>query len=218
MNSAAVFRQEFLQLLQDGSMDNTADNLDHLLGEVGPRLRALRQSRDLTLDELAASTNLSTSKLSRLESGKRRPTLDALIPLARAYRVQLDELVGAPASGDPRVHLKPMQRYGMTWVPLTQRPGGVQTAKLIMPVGYPDEELQPRTHEGYEWVYVLNGKVRLLLGEHDLELQAGEVAEFDTHTPHAFGNAGQVPAEMLMLVGPQGQRAHTRARPVGKHT
>jgi transcriptional regulator with XRE-family HTH domain len=194
--------------------DPAVADIDDVLDRVGPRLRALRHGRGLTLEQLAASTGLSVSKLSRLESGLRRPTLDVLIPLARAYRVQLDELVGAPATGDPRLHPKPVTRYGMTWIPLSQRPGGVQAAKLIMPVGYPHSDLQPQRHEGYEWVYVLDGKLRLLLGEHDFELTPGQVAEFDTRTPHAFANAGSTPMEMLMLVGPQGERAHTRAQPV----
>lgn len=192
---------------------NDVAGVDEMLNQVGPRLRALRQERNLTLSDVSDATGISVSKLSRLESGQRRPTLDVLIPLAQVYRLQLDDLVGAPATGDPRLRPKPVTRYGMTWIPLSERPGGVQAAKLIMPVGYPHGEVERKVHEGYEWVYVLNGKLRLLLGEHDLELSAGEVAEFDTRTPHAFANAGAIPLEMLMLVGPQGERAHTRARP-----
>ena len=98
----------------------------------------------------------------RLESGGRRPILDLLLALARAYQVPLAEL---------------------------------------------------RTHEGYEWFYVLSGRVRLVLGEHDVILTAGEVAEFDTRTPHWFGNPDPEPAEVLSLYGPQGERMHVRARP-----
>lgn len=185
-----------------------------VIDRVGPRLRKLRQSRNLTLDDVAEATGVSVSKLSRLESGHRRPTLDVLLPLARVYRLPLDDLVGAPTTGDPRLRPKPVERYGMIWIPLSERPGGVRAAKLIMPVGYPQGELERKVHQGYEWIYVLDGKLRLLLGEHDLELSAGEVAEFDTRTPHAFANAGTIPLEMLMLVGPQGERAHTRARPI----
>ena len=94
------------------------------LAQVGPRLRALRQQRDVTLRDLAAETGISVSTLSRLESGQRRPTLEQLLPLARAHRVSLDELVGAPATGDPRVAMKPVRRHGRTYLPLTRRPGG----------------------------------------------------------------------------------------------
>ena len=60
-----------------------------------------------TLAQLAEATGISVSTLSRLESGRRRPTLELLLPLARAHQVPLDELVGAPATGDPRVHARP---------------------------------------------------------------------------------------------------------------
>ncbi|CAM5639410.1 hypothetical protein SHIRM173S_04738 [Streptomyces hirsutus] len=52
-------------------------------------------------------------------------------------------------------------------------------------------EPEPRTHEGYEWLYVLSGKLRLVLGEHDVVLTAGEAAEFNTRVPHAFGSRGR---------------------------
>jgi transcriptional regulator with XRE-family HTH domain len=187
---------------------------DSVLAGVGPRLRALRQQRGVPLSELSATTGISVSTLSRLESGQRRPTLELLLPLARVHQVPLDELVDAPATGDPRIHPRPFDRNGVTVVPLTRRPGGLQAYKQIYPPQWPGRELEQQSHEGYEWLYVLSGRLRLLLGEHDVTLKAGEVAEFDTHVPHAFGT-GAEPAEVLCLFGPQGERLHVRARPAG---
>jgi transcriptional regulator with XRE-family HTH domain len=184
---------------------------DEVLDAVGPRLRALRQRRDQTLAQLSERTGISVSTLSRLESGQRRPTLELLLPLAREHQVPLDELVDAPQTGDPRVHPRPVHRHGMTLVPLSRRPGGLQAYKLVVPVTTREPEQQ--VHEGYDWLYVLSGRVRLLLGEHDLMLGPGEVAEFDTRTPHWFGNPGPGAAELLALFGPQGERMHVRARP-----
>ncbi|TDC61909.1 helix-turn-helix domain-containing protein, partial [Streptomyces hainanensis] len=79
------------------------DELASVLGGVGARLRALRQEQGGTLAQLSAATGISVSTLSRLESGLRKPTLELLLPLARAYRVPLDELVGAPETADPRI-------------------------------------------------------------------------------------------------------------------
>ena len=183
------------------------------LDAVGPRLRALRQQRGATLAQLSAATGISVSTLSRLESGQRRPTLELLFPLARAHQVPLDELVDAPATGDPRIHPRPIHRDGTTFIPLTRRPGGLQAYKQIIPPNWPNREPEPQVHEGYEWLYVLSGRLRLLLGEHDVILTAGEVAEFDTHVPHWFGNPGPETAEILSLFGPQGERLHVRARP-----
>ncbi len=190
------------------------EELAGVLTAVGPRLRALRRQRGTTLAQLSETTGISLSTLSRLESGQRRPTLELLLPLARAHRVALDELVGAPETGDPRIRPRPFVRHGHTFVPLTRNFGGVHAFKQILPpLDGPPAEPELKVHEGYEWLYVLSGRVRLLLGEHDLVLGPGEAAEFDTRTPHAFVNAGPQAAEFLSLFGPQGERIHVRARP-----
>jgi transcriptional regulator with XRE-family HTH domain len=189
--------------------------MDEVLDAVGPRLRTLRQQSGATLAALAKTTGISVSTLSRLESGHRRPTLELLLPLAKAHRVPLDELVGAPETGDPRVHARPITRHGATIIPLTQQPGGLRSYKHILPARNDDREPDPKTHPGYEWLYVLSGRLRLVLGEHDLVLRSGEVAEFDTHTPHWFGSADARPVEFLTLFGPQGERMHIRARQRG---
>lgn len=193
-------------------MRTIPDDIDAALDAVGARLRALRSDRGLTLAQVADATGVSVSTLSRLESGGRRPTLELLLPLAREYQVPLDELVDAPATGDPRVYARPFQRHDRTFVPLTRRPGGLRAYKVVIPPepSRPDPEL--KVHEGWEWLYVLSGRLRLLLGEHDLTLGPGEVAEFDTRTPHALLNPGREPVEMLTLFGPQGERLHVRAQ------
>ncbi|RMI39990.1 helix-turn-helix domain-containing protein [Streptomyces triticirhizae] len=189
-----------------------AGDLARVLTAVGPRLRALRQERRVTLAALSEETGISVSTLSRLESGGRKPTLELLLPLARAYRVQLDELVDAPTTGDPRVHPRPFSRHGQTFIPLTRHLGGLHAYKQILPPGY-GRGAEPRVHEGFEWCYVLSGTVGLRLGDRELTLGPGEVAEFDTRVPHAFSNPGPQPAEFLSLFGAQGERMHVRARP-----
>ena len=188
------------------------EQIDDVLAAVGPRLRVLRQAAGITLTALSETTGISVSTLSRLESGQRRPNLELLLPLAKAYQVPLDELVGAPATGDPRVHLRPLHVRGMTIIPLTKKPGGIQAYKHILPAGRL-EEPNPQVHEGYEWLYVLNGKLRMVLGGQDLVLSAGEAAEFDTRVPHWFGRADGNLVEFLSLFGTQGERMHVRAKP-----
>lgn len=183
--------------------------MEEVLAGVGERLKHIRKHRQCTLAALSESTGISVSTLSRLESGQRKPTLELLLPIAQAHQVPLDELVDAPAVGDPRVRLKPIHRGDRTIVPLTQRPGGPQAYKMIIHDTEPDQ----RTHEGYEWFYVLNGTGRLVLAEHDVRLKPGEVAEFDTRLPHWFGSAGEGPVEIISLFGPQGERMHVRAQP-----
>ncbi|MEV0532577.1 helix-turn-helix transcriptional regulator [Kitasatospora sp. NPDC050463] len=185
-------------------------DVEEILAGIGPRLRALRRDRGLTLEALAAATGISVSTLSRLESGKRRPTLELLIPLARTHRVALDQLVAAPATGDPRLHLKPHRREpGNVLVPLTQYPGRVQVFKQVLA----HREPKLVTHGGYEWLYVLAGELRLILGAREFTLRPGEVAEFDTGEPHWFGPTGAHAVEILHLFGPHGDQAVVRTGP-----
>ena len=186
--------------------------ISDVLAEVGPRLKRIRTQRDITLIELAAATGISKSTLSRLESGQRKASLELLLPIAHAHRIPLDELVGAPEIGDPRIRLKPEHRSGgRVVVPLTRQPRGVHAWKVLIP----PERNQPqlRTHEGYEWLYVLSGELRLLLADHDLTMGPGEVAEFDTQVPHWFGTANDRPVEILSILGREGERIHVRASP-----
>jgi transcriptional regulator with XRE-family HTH domain len=192
-----------------GMSDATA--IARALADVGPRLRRVREERGVTLAGLAEATGISKSTLSRLENGQRRPSLELLLPIAQSHQVPLDELVGAPEAVDPRVRFAPRQVHGRTVVPLTRHPGALQAWKLVIPAE--QDEPHPRVHDGYEWLYVLSGRLRLVLADHDMVLGPGEAAEFDTRLPHWFGSAGEGPVEVLSLFGRQGERMHVRARP-----
>lgn len=185
---------------------NTNADLASALDGIGPRLQRIRTGRGLTLAEVAELAGTSASTISRLESGLRRPSLELLFPLARAYAMSLDDLVGAPEFGDPRVQLRPRRRNGRIVIPLSRDPGGVQAWKVVMPVE--DGPGALRTHDGSEWIYVLSGRIRLIVGTRDLVLGLGEVADFDTRTPHWFGATGDAPAEILSLFDRHGARVH----------
>ncbi|QIS10206.1 helix-turn-helix domain-containing protein [Nocardia arthritidis] len=177
---------------------------------IGPRLKALRTHRNVTLTALAEATGISKSTLSRLESGQRKASLELLLPIAVAHDVPLDELISGPRVADPRVHTTARNINGTTIIPLTRQPGPLQAYKMIIPADRTEPD--PRVHEGHEWMYVLAGRLRLILAEHDIVLGPGEAAEFDTRQPHWFGSTGRGPVEVLSLFGSQGERMHLRAR------
>jgi transcriptional regulator with XRE-family HTH domain len=189
----------------------TSPAIATVLAEVGPRLKRVRVRRGVTLTELAAVTGISKSTLSRLETGQRKPSLELLLPIAHAHQVPLDELVGAPEVGDPRIRPKPRKRNGRIVVPLTQTPSGMHAWKVLIPPEPGEPEL--RTHEGHEWLYVLSGQLRLILADDDITMGPGEVAEFDTSLPHWFGPAGDQPVEILSLLGRHDEHVHVRAAP-----
>lgn len=178
---------------------------------VRGRLRQLRTERGLTLQQVAKAANLNVSTLSRLESGKRRLAIDHLPGLAAALGATVDELLGPAVAPDPRVRSRPRTRKGLTLWPLTQRvpAAGLQAYKVRIHASRDTPPDPLPVHEGHDWMYVLDGRMRLLLGEQDLVIEPEEAVEFSTLTPHWFG-ALDGPVEVLGIFGPQGERIHFR--------
>jgi transcriptional regulator with XRE-family HTH domain len=191
-----------------GGGRSTTSSVSAAPEQVGARLKRLRSQRRITLTALAEMTGISKSTLSRLETGQRRPTLELLLALSQSYRVPLDDLVGAPEVGDPRVRLRAGRVKGRTVIPLTRQPEGMQAWKIVIPITKIEPE--PRAHDGHEWIYVLSGRLRLVLGDQDWVLGPGEVAEFDTQLPHWFGSTGDEPAEILSIFARPGERMNVR--------
>ncbi len=189
---------------------STSQRVATELSQIAPRLRQARQKKNFTLEDLAHATGISKSTLSRLESGQRKPSLELLLPIVASLSLALDEIVSSPRVEDPRVPQKSSRADGRTLTPLSNHRGEPQTFKI----GVPATDRTPvlRTHEGYEWLYVLSGRLRLVLGEHDIIMGAGEAAEFDTKNPHWFGASGAGAVELLSVFGKHGERVHLRAR------
>ncbi|MFI7501554.1 helix-turn-helix domain-containing protein [Streptomyces sp. NPDC049687] len=193
------------------------DDLEGTLAAMGPRLRAAREHQGATLAGVSYATGISTSTLSRIETGRRKPTLEVLLQLSKEYGVSLDELAGtAPAPAAELRRRAPLSSGDDKAVlPLTRYVGGLHAHKHVLPaVEGPPARPRQVSHEGYEWLCVLYGRLWLALGDQDLVLTAGDVAEFDTRIPHGVVNAGSGgPVEYLIMFGPQGERLRLRTPP-----
>ncbi len=176
---------------------------------VRRRLRELRSERGLTLETVATRAGLDVSTLSRLESGKRRIALDHLPGLAAALGVSSDELLTAPRAPDPRVRGRAHTHDGLTRWPLTRSgpAAGLHAFKIRISAERQEPPKELPVHEGQEWIYVLDGRMRLLLGEKDLVIAPGEAVEFSTWTPHWFGVV-EGPVEVIAIFGLRGERVH----------
>jgi transcriptional regulator with XRE-family HTH domain len=172
---------------------------------VRSRLRTLRHTLGLSLDELAARAHLSPSTISRVETGKRTISLDVLLPLAAALQVDLDALLEVRTDEDVVIHPTPSSSgERTTWV-LSRPTGSTQAVKVrLQPT---DTVAEQRVHPGHDWFFVIEGRVRLLLGDREITVETGSAAEFTTMTPHAFA-AIDAPAELIMIFDRDGQRAH----------
>ncbi|WP_425528110.1 helix-turn-helix domain-containing protein [Yinghuangia seranimata] len=185
------------------------------LAAMGPRLRAARERRGATLTAVSCATGISPSTLSRIETGRRKPTLEAVLQLAKEYGVSLDELAGAAPASEPSTSTTRRVGDGKAVLPLTRYVGGLHAHKHVLPT-VQDPPARPRqvAHNGWEWLCVLYGRLWLALGDQDLILRAGDVAEFDTRSPHGVANAGPGgPVEYLIMFGPQGERLRPRTPP-----
>lgn len=182
-----------------------------VIEQIAPRLRRAREKKAVSLADLARDTGISTSTLSRLESGGRKPSLELLLPITAALGIPLDDIVAAPRVVDPRVPQHPTTKEGRTLVSLSRRQGEPRAYKMTIPAH--DQEPFLRTHAGYEWLYVLRGRLRVRLGDRDFVMGEGEAADFDCRIPHWFGAAGRGDVELLSLFGRQGERIHLRTPP-----
>lgn len=176
------------------------------LKQIGMRLRAERHKKAWTLEDLASRAQMSVSTLSRLESGKRQASLELLVPLTQQLGIRIDDLI-TQETPDPRVRREVIKRDGLTIVPLAPEGAPVHTYKITFPPLKDDQEL--KVHDGYEWLYVISGKLRLILGDQDLVLSRGEAAEFDTTIPHAMGAAEAKEAQVISIFNDTGVRLHT---------
>jgi len=190
-------------------MQANSDDDETFDARVRRRLRELRTEQGLTLQQVGERAHLDVSMLSRLESGKRRLAVDHIAGLARALGVTTDDLLGDVAPLDPRVRSRPVKRDGLTMWALTNRgqPGGLRAFKIRINASRRKPPASLRVHDGHDWMYVLEGRLRLLLADQDLIIEPGEAVEFSTGTPHWFG-AVDGPVELIAVFGAQGERTH----------
>lgn len=201
--------REVQRELQDSQEPGSLNAVTEIESLVRARLRALRQQRGWSLDDLAGRAHLSASTLSRIETGRRSIGLDVLVALAQALAVDVDELLategGAEDDTDVVIRPVPTGMEGATVWPLS-RPGASTTA-IKMQLEPNDRAIEPKVHPGHDWMFVLEGRVLLTLGDRRIVVDTGEAAEFSTMTPHAVTAIDRT-AEVVMVFDRDGEQAH----------
>lgn len=181
-----------------------SDDIEQL---VRTRLRSLRTTMGYSLDELARRSNLSPSTISRVETGKRTISLDVLVPLAGALHVDLDALLSQDADEDVVIRPAPSRAHGHTTWLLSRPTAGRLAVKMRIEPARRSRPVEQKVHPGHDWFFVMDGRVRLHLGQREIVVERGEAAEFATMTPHAI-EAVDGPAELIMIFDRDGQAAH----------
>jgi transcriptional regulator with XRE-family HTH domain len=174
---------------------------DETMPSVAVRLRELRRRAGLTLEAAARAADLSPAHLSRLETGRRQPSLPLLLTLARAYATTVSELLGETAATPGAVvraaDAEPRPTGGWTYWQAGSPGRGMQALRLLIPHGSQSDVV--RVHPGEEWLYALKGRLRLRLGDSEHVLSPGDSAHFDSLTPHRFAPVDPDGAELLFV-------------------
>lgn len=122
-----------------------------------------------------------------------------------------EELLGAGAEVGAGDAARAEARDGRTWTPLgDERPDGRRAYRVRVPAA--DGPPHLHSHEGHQWLYVLDGRLLLALEGRELVLERGEAAELSTWRPHGLAGVGG-PADLLVLFDPDGAPLTVRSPP-----
>ncbi|MDX3451615.1 XRE family transcriptional regulator [Streptomyces sp. ME02-8801-2C] len=168
---------------------------------VAPQLRALRRRASLTLEAAARSAGLSPAHLSRLETGQRQPSLPMLLGLARIYGTTVSELLGETVADRDAIvraaDMEPTAAGGWSYWQAGASGRGMQALRVHVPHGAQGDIV--RVHPGEEWLYVIEGRLRLSLGDAAHVLAPGDSAHFDSLTPHRLAADGRAGTDLLFV-------------------
>jgi transcriptional regulator with XRE-family HTH domain len=173
---------------------------------IGGRLRAARQARGLTLDQVAAATGLTKGFLSRLERDEVSPSVASLVSVCEVVGIRVGELFETPQTSLVRAGEGRQINFGGTDVrellltPGTQ--GALQViSSTIEPGGSGGEELYTLDCE-VEFVYVVRGRLQIRLSDDTVLLDAGDAFTFPGREPHTWSNAADGDCEVIWVLAP----------------
>jgi len=175
--------------------------------EFGQRIKEIRLRKKFTLEELAKRTNVSASFLSQIERGVVYPSLDSLKRIASALHLKLDYFFkGEKAPSKTIVRREKRQKFFLkdskALVEVLSSSGiEVLMEPLIFtlePKGHTGKQLS--THEGEEFGLVLEGMIKVEIGEECYLLKEGDSISFDSMLPHKFINIGNGKAKILWVI------------------
>lgn len=176
--------------------------------ELGTRLRQLRRSRGVSLAEVAEGTGISASFLSTVEKGKSDITVSRLMRLVHWFGISIADLVQEPNRSPVQVVRADERRS----VRLADERLSIQMLSTdgnhaMMPVINTYDEgggmADPTTHDGEEFVHVLEGHIELTVGRAEpIVLGPGDSAYYRSDVPHSFRNAGTGVARFLGVTTP----------------
>jgi quercetin dioxygenase-like cupin family protein len=169
---------------------------------VGQKIKKARTAKKLKLDQLANETGFSTDYLKKIESGKAIPPVGALLQISRALEIDSGALLKEPETrleSRIKAHTKRTENYAYT----TLTPGAENKhlkAFLVTVEPRQDHKGVGYHHQGEEFVYVLQGKIEVAVGEHVNVLEAGDSLHFNSGINHNMKSMSNKTTELLVVI------------------
>ncbi len=175
------------------------------LAAIGARMREARLGRDMTLQALADACGLSPSMLSLVERGRASPSIGSLIVIANALGVPMSELVVDQPADDEKLVVRPSEQklvetaaHVIRRIIREDRTRGVSIA-LNEYAPHTGATEKPITHNGFEYGFVLDGKLTVEVDGTTHVLERGDLISYNSRRPHRIWNHGKQQVRTLWI-------------------
>ena len=183
---------------------------------LGSKIKGIRESRNLTVEEIAESSGLTVDQINSIENDENLPSLGPLIKIARAMGVRLGTFMDDnDALGPVICRAKDREkessisfsngavdaRKHMEYHPLAQQKAGRHMEPFVIDINPEDKtEFNLSAHEGEEFIYVMNGEVEIEYGKEKYTLHEGDSIFYDSIVKHHVHGAPGKSAKILAVV------------------
>ena len=178
---------------------------------LGDRIRRVREVRGLTIKDLSSRTGIDMDTLGRIESSRLMPALGQLVKLGKALDMKMGYFI-SPGVDKPMTVVRKHERrtvsrygearsmlYGYSYESLAPDKGNRLMEPFVVTL-VPSETEELSTHAGQEFLYVLEGEIKVQVGEHADFLKPGDAVYYDSDQPHLVTCAGTTPAKIVAVL------------------
>ncbi|MEM2983535.1 MAG: cupin domain-containing protein [Candidatus Bathyarchaeia archaeon] len=169
--------------------------------KIGAKIKTMRRAKKIALQELANETGYSPDYIKKIEEGKITPPVGVLLQLSKAMAIDSGKLLTDEEKEEKRVkgYLKRTQAYSYQ----TLTPGAERkhlSAFLVTIEPKKDHRMVEYRHEGEEFIYVLEGKLEVMVGENRNVVPQGKSIHFNSAITHKLNNLSDVEAKLLVVI------------------
>ena len=187
------------------------EQMDEAKESPGDRIRRIREERGLSIKDLSSRTGIDIAALKRIESSETVPALGQLVRLGRALDMKMGYLISPgidkPMTVVPKDERRPVSRHGeaksvlcgYSYQSLAPEKGDRFMEPFIVTLA-PTETEDFSTHGGQEFLYVLEGEVKVQVGDQVGFLKPGDAAYYDSVEPHFVRCVGTSPAQIVAVL------------------